>query len=554
MSKVLIASLGDSPIVVTAMYDLLKYRGLAVDEVVLLHPEGETIEDAYLLIDVALQGECKLRAPAPLPFEDANTQKNCLVFLQTLYQLLHRCQLQGDTVFLSLAGGRKSMAALMAWVAPFFSCIEKLYHVIDKHGKYFMSVDKLRLERTDEQRKQAMHLDIKDIENKEVVLVDIPFGPEQLISEKLHEKLLYATDEELQEMHEEDFEAFGFARNVIQSGKILDVMVTENVAEKFRAMYKDHKHTQAFEQCFEKMRKVGELRNCVYDWKGGRGRPSKPLPVNLHFFKRGHTPERPLFYTEPKDVALCLDNELGQVERVVVCELEIERGENYRSVQEITDSPRFSLTPTLSLDDLLLSVKSKKVYTSILIVPLGKAPMVVTQLYTLLSDAGSRIRRVVLVYPGATGAGEIRACAALVKRMLSEENHVSCDLVAIPELEDVDSKDACELYQAKLEETIDKTRKNHSDCQIELALSGGRKGMAALTIFTAQKKRIPYVYHTLITDQKLNDQVEDEASIEALKDTELKTSVKRDRLFLRAYDRTKFTLFQVPVFPADAGI
>jgi len=440
------------------------------------------------------------------------------------------------------------MAALMAWVAPFFSCVEKLYHVIDKHEKYFKTVDELLLERTDTQRKQAMHPDIKDIKNKEVVLVDIPFGQEQLISENLHEKLLYATDEELQGLHEEKIEAFGFARNVIQSGKILDVMVTENVAEKFRAMYKDHKHMQAFEQCFEKMRKVGELRNCVYDWKGGRGRPSKSLPVNLHFFKRGHTPERPLFYTEPKDVALCLDNELGQVERVVVCELEIERGENYRSVKEITDSPGFSLTPVLSLDELLQSVKSKKIYTSILIVPLGKAPMVVTQLYTLLSDAGSRIRRVVLVYPGATEAREIRACAALVKKMLSEENHVPCDLVPIPELGDVDSKAACELYQVKLEETIDEIRKDHSDCQIELALSRGRRGMTALTIFTAQKKRIPYVYHTLITDQKLSDQVEHETSMDALRDKELKTRAKRGRLFLHAYDRTKFVLFKVPVF------
>ncbi len=550
MSKVLIASLGDSPVVVTAMYDLLKYRGLTVDEVVLLYPEGETIEKAYLLIDVALQGECKLRPPAPLLFEDANTQKNCLVFLQTLYQLLYTCQQRNDTVFLSLAGGRKSMAALMAWVAPFFSCVEKLYHVIDKHEKYFKTVDELLLERTDTQRKQAMHPDIKDIKNKEVALVDIPFGQEQLISENLHEKLLYATDEELQGLHEEEIEAFGFARNVIQSGKILDVMVTENVAEEFRAMYKnDVQHSRAFELCFEKMRKVGELRNGVHDWKDGKDRPAKPLPVNLHFFKRGHTPERALFYTLPKDVDVCSDDD---VEKAIVCELEIERGGNYRSVKDITASPRFSLAPSLSLDDLLLLVKSKKVYTSILIVPLGKAPMVVTQLYTLLSDAGSRIRRVVLVYPGATEAGEIRACAALVKKMLSEENRVPCDLVAIAELGDVDSKAACELYQAKLEETIDKIRRDHSDCQIELALSGGRKGMTALTIFTAQKKRIPYVYHTLVADQTLNDRVETETSIEALKDTELKTSVKRDRLFLRAYDRKKFVLFKVPVFSTYA--
>src|SRR5437016_3182978 len=40
MENVLIATLGESPIVVTAMYDLLKKeRGLVIDKIVVLHPD-----------------------------------------------------------------------------------------------------------------------------------------------------------------------------------------------------------------------------------------------------------------------------------------------------------------------------------------------------------------------------------------------------------------------------------------------------------------------------------------------------------------------------------
>src|SRR5437660_4243373 len=119
MANILIASLGESPIVVTAMYNLLtteeKQRKLGeIDKVVVLYPEKEDmIQLGYDLIEDALRGKCKLE-PWMLPFEDANGEEESYTFLRLLFQLLFIHQESGNNVYLSLAGGRKNMSALMA--------------------------------------------------------------------------------------------------------------------------------------------------------------------------------------------------------------------------------------------------------------------------------------------------------------------------------------------------------------------------------------------------------------------------------------------------------
>ena len=172
---ILIATLGESPVVVSAMYDLLTQReGLEIDEVIVLYPEN--LVRAYGLLRKALPGGYNLW-PEELPFEDANSWRNASIFLRKLYRLLDACQDRGDTVHLSLAGGRKSMAALMAWVAPFFSHIKHLYHVIDPDEDHFLTLKELVLGLSRSEQEAAMHPDLDPLK-----LVDIPFEPGQQIS------------------------------------------------------------------------------------------------------------------------------------------------------------------------------------------------------------------------------------------------------------------------------------------------------------------------------------------------------------------------------------
>ena len=183
---------------------------------------------------------------------------------------------------------------------------------------------------------------------------------------------------------------------------------------------------------------------------------------------------------------------------------------------------------------------------------LGDRPMIATQLYTLLTYQGSNIREVVLVYPAKVKHG----AELLVKAFEDEGKGVSCIQRMITGFDDIDSDKASLAFEQVLGEAIDEARIRHLGCQIELSLSGGRKGMAALAMFVAQRKGIHYLYHTLITDKdkRLLENVEKETTVDALRSTKVSKQVRNNRLFLREYEGngpyTKFVLFKVPVLPA----
>ena len=112
MGKVLIATLGESPIIVTAMYDLLKKeKELVIDKVVVLQPQGGTIPLAFELIREALQDRCEVIAE-PLGFEDADDEAKSFIFLHTLYRLLN--DERENAVYLSLAGPYSSRFSLVS--------------------------------------------------------------------------------------------------------------------------------------------------------------------------------------------------------------------------------------------------------------------------------------------------------------------------------------------------------------------------------------------------------------------------------------------------------
>ena len=209
--------------------------------------------------------------------------------------------------------------------------------------------------------------------------------------------------------------------------------------------------------------------------------------------------------------------------------------------------------PTVPLESMLPAGSPAQLPSeneSVLIVPLGDRPMIATQLYTLLTYQGSNIREVVLVYPAKVKPG----ADLLAKAFKDEEKVVECIPKAVPGFDDIDSTDACNAFEKALGEAIDEARKRRPGCQIEMALSGGRKGMAAMTMFVAQRKGIRYLYHTLIPDNSLHDIVERETTVDELRPTKVSKELRNNRLFLREYERsgpyTKFVLFKVPVLPA----
>jgi len=107
------------------------------------------------------------------------------------------------------------------------------------------------------------------------------------------------------------------------------------------------------------------------------------------------------YHTEPQSIHLLPQR--AKVDTVVISGLAIEQDDG--SYKPTGDELLQAFDPeeaTVLLEAILpagASAELTPVNESMLIVPLGTTPMIVTQLYTLLTYQGSNIRKVVLVYP-----------------------------------------------------------------------------------------------------------------------------------------------------------
>lgn len=555
MANILIASLGESPIVVTGTYLKVKEQIGAIHKVVVLHPDpdGFWIPKGYKMIEEVLKGECPVEA-WKLPFEDADTEDETFTFLRQLFELLFLFQSPDDHVYLSLAGGRKNMSALMALAVPFFPRIQKLYHLLDRYehtSRYnFKSIQALSNIKNPIGLKRTMFPASQDL-----TLVDIPFGPQYQVSDEFIEKLPYFTGQELEHMWEteprqaEVAEFYGWFYRPNTPKHVLPVFVTEDVKNEYERM-RTHNEPLAtnFATCFEYMRSATLLKGAVHDPQKGKvsGRD-----IHYNFYKReGNTTERVFYHTEPGDIASYPDSKIP-VKRVIISGLAKHRT---RTIYEPTREEllKRSLAAQKEIDaekQELYQVETLFPKDSILLVPLGTSPMIATQLYVLLKRRlGRNIHEVILLYPEQHE--KLRTSAKLVKEAFEGESVVVCTKVPMEGLRDIDTTFACETYQRVLEDKIREVRNKHPYWSVDLALSGGRKGMTALTMFAAQKAGLPYLYHTMIGDKDLDQQVQRETDLKILNGGISKKESQR-LLFLEAYKSNldKFLLFKVPVVP-----
>ena len=171
--NVLLSSLGLSPAVVTETIDALnEYTGLQINTVVLLSTSNERIIDTYvpLLQDDFIdtyQGKIEL-IPAPIPSDDIWTAQDNLDFIKLATTFLNTYRKRGDNVYVSIAGGRKTMSAAMAIVAQLFGA-KGLYHVLVPEEIERKRLDYEALKNSPEARREALHPDVSLME-----LVSIP--------------------------------------------------------------------------------------------------------------------------------------------------------------------------------------------------------------------------------------------------------------------------------------------------------------------------------------------------------------------------------------------
>ena len=517
--NVLIATLGESPIVVTSMVKALREKAdVSIDQVDVIYPNGGMRACGYDIVTEHLEGQGISVNPCELPFSDPNNRATSMEFLQNLSGLIQVHENTGNHVYLSLAGGRKNMSALMAVTCQFFGCIRGLYHILDKYEdspkkRNFHTIEAL-WEFGEDERNKKLSPCADDLD-----LVEIPY-PNPKLSNGVALRKYFSeiqADQKAATSIEIEGELDAFYREIFQKNKpsSLDIYLSKEAHE----FYQQHRGeiSKRLRSYFRSMQNSQALSHHNHLFRNAN------TQTNCTCFKKQGTDERLFYY---------------QIDSKIIVATIVQHGQDYN---RIINGER----ALYSRDHPPVIHSSELEGDSVMIAPLGKSPMVVTQTFALLSKREkANIKKVVVVHPKNS---EIRNGAFLLKDVFEEQRDTACESVQINDIKDVTSDKDCKIYLKELVSVIQKVRDASPDKSIHLSLSGGRKGMAALTLFAAQHANIDAVYHTLITDIDLENQIEEETTLEALGKIDPQKKVRR--LFLDAYDESKFELFRVPVVP-----
>lgn len=135
MKKVLIATLGDSPPVITEAIDKLHSQGIELDEVVLLTTKDADAQDSAELLQQHIykyyQGRLYVSYLSIPAYEDIKTPEEVVEFLREACEQLKRYLSYREPweIYVSIAGGRKAMSAMMTLAVQFYGATS-LFHII----------------------------------------------------------------------------------------------------------------------------------------------------------------------------------------------------------------------------------------------------------------------------------------------------------------------------------------------------------------------------------------------------------------------------------------
>jgi len=538
LANILIATLGESPIVVTAMVDLLRAHGVAIDEVVLIYPDEPT--DRYIwrgreFITEALAGICNVSS-LPLPFEDPNSEEHSVTFLWLVANELRIRESQGDAVYLSIAGGRKNMSALLVLLPQFYSCVRGLYHLHnpydeDSPRRHLYTIEALD-HYTPAKRIEHLHPPLDDFK-----FVELPCETVAR-SVALMRWLEQAGDTDaspaipVRTPEAESFYGRVF-RHARRPAKMLDLRFTQSAYDQYCELAQGRsEQRRVFDEYFALMRDPWFLSS-----SNGKHGSWKASGKRFHFCKRPRTAERPFFYTLPGPIDLFPRRAVNEV---VICGLSREvEGTYVPPAQHWLDRGDFE--PVKALADLPARAKDQPIA---LIAPLGLSPAVVTQAYVLLQRQGFTVAGSTIIYPGNHPA--IRGGAEMLE-MVCARRGIRIESQPLP-IADVDDKASCDIFLSGLQETILRHRERHPEEGIALLISGGRKAMSALTLIAAQAMGVDRVYHTVIDDPQIERRVQAETAYETLRSCMPGEQARALLLERRTADELEhITVFAVPV-------
>jgi len=129
--KLLIATLGTSPAVVTEAVDLLTKQNCRPDGVILLRTEDPDVREADELLATHLPQHDNLTRVDSVSirqYGDVDTPEAAVKFMEEACSILKTYRYAGYRLFVNIAGGRKAMSALLTLAVQFYGA-ERLFHI-----------------------------------------------------------------------------------------------------------------------------------------------------------------------------------------------------------------------------------------------------------------------------------------------------------------------------------------------------------------------------------------------------------------------------------------
>ena len=132
MKNVLISTLGDSPTVVTEALDILHDEGVKTNEVILLTTSDSDAQESVRILQRHIKEYYKIKTVYPKFVEyygDIDNEYAVMEFMKLACGILRSKRERNENVYVSIAGGRKTMSALMTLAVQLYGAKE-LFHVI----------------------------------------------------------------------------------------------------------------------------------------------------------------------------------------------------------------------------------------------------------------------------------------------------------------------------------------------------------------------------------------------------------------------------------------
>lgn len=506
--KILLATLGEFPVVVSATANLLVRQGTVLDKVQIIYPKETNerwIEIGYeFLEEYFLQNTAIVTEPVELPFADANSYEHSLAFLRRMCDELEAHEHMGNTVYLSLSGGRKHTSALMAALPQFYACVSGFYHLHDTRehhpGQQFSTRQLEQMSPEERCRRLAVPTQ-KHIEDQRFTLIELPY--QSLASGNLlRQWVQHADSHDMSHPIPVSPQALSFFEDLFQPTRDstrLELWLTQTAYDQYcKLLRTDATRIRNINTYLDTMIKARWLKDNIHHFEHDQHKEHTQHGSQdrlIHYVCRRHINpgiERPFFYTQPYPIGLYEQqkNKPVAVNRLIITRLSYHiNGTDYdKKLVDWVKDP--DVEPRYRLNDL-----PKR--PMILIAPLGESPMIVTQMYRLLQEREhATIEAIYVLFPAGHPPSQN---GADMLHHVCEKRSIRLHRVPL-DIADVYSTETSATFSIGLMAVIQDAQRTYPAASLALSLSGGRKGMSAMAFYAAQHEGIVQVYHTTIRD------------------------------------------------------